>query len=144
MLPNTFSGPLCYLRSVDGTEKQTRASRIRLRKFSSSIGSVTWFLSWRSYSRNVPWTGIVQQSPSLSRSTSSLNIEFSFKISCHTKVKEPACFTIYEVHTISFQTFFVWAVKIVVDSWKFTMLLLSILWDDWLILTISGSNEQLQ
>ena len=26
---------------------------------------------------------------------------------------------IYEVHTISFQTFFVWSFKIVVDSWKF-------------------------
>ena len=36
------------------------------------------------------------------------------------------------------------AFKIVVDSWKFTMLLLYILWDDWLISMISGSNEQLQ
>ena len=50
----------------------------------------------------------------------------------------------YEVHTISFQTFFVWAFKIVVDSWKFTMLLLYILWDDWPIFMISASNEQLQ
>ena len=40
----------------------------------------------------------------------------------------------YEVHKISFQTFFVWAFKIVVDSWKFSMLLLYILWDDWPIL----------
>ena len=47
----------------------------------------------------------------------------------------------YEVHTISFQTFFVWAFKTVVDSWKLTMLLLYILWDDW---PISGSKEQLQ
>ena len=39
----------------------------------------------------------------------------------------------YEVHTISFQTFFVWAFKIVVDSWKFSMLLLYILWDDWTV-----------
>ena len=51
---------------------------------------------------------------------------------------------IYEVHTISFQTFFVWAFKIVIDSWTFTVLLLYILWDDWPILMISGSNEQLQ
>ena len=51
---------------------------------------------------------------------------------------------IYEVHTISFQTFFVWAFKIVIDSWKFTMLFLYILWDDWLIFMISGSNEQVQ
>ena len=50
----------------------------------------------------------------------------------------------YEAHTISFQTFFVWAFKIVVDSWKFSVLLLYILWDDWQIFIISGSNEQLQ
>ena len=48
------------------------------------------------------------------------------------------------VPSISFQTFFVQAFKIVVDSWKFTMLLLYILWDDWPIFMISGSNEQLQ
>ena len=45
---------------------------------------------------------------------------------------------------ISFQTFFVRAFKIVVDSWKFSILLLYILWDDWPIFMISGSNEQLQ
>ena len=48
------------------------------------------------------------------------------------------------MHTISFQTFFVWAFKIVIDSWKFTMLLLYILWHDWPISMISGSKEQLQ
>ena len=51
---------------------------------------------------------------------------------------------IYEVLTISFQTFFVWAFNIVVDSWKFSMLLLYILWDDWPVFMISGLNEQLQ
>ena len=40
--------------------------------------------------------------------------------------------------------FLVQAFKIVVDSWKLTMLLLYILWDDWLIFMISGSNEHLQ
>ena len=50
----------------------------------------------------------------------------------------------YEVHTISFQIFFILAFKMVVDSWKFTMLLLYILWEDWLIFMILGSNEQLQ
>ena len=45
---------------------------------------------------------------------------------------------IYEVHTISLPTFFVWAFKIVVDSWKYSMLLLYILWDDWPIFMISG------
>ena len=39
---------------------------------------------------------------------------------------------------------FVQAFKIVVDSEKFSMLLLYILWDDWPILMISGSKEQLQ
>ena len=48
------------------------------------------------------------------------------------------------VQTISFQTFFVQAFKIVVDSWKFTILLLYILWDDWPIFMISASNQQLQ
>ena len=43
-----------------------------------------------------------------------------------------------------FPDFFVPAFKIVVDSWKFTKLLLYILWDDWLIFMISASNEQLQ
>ena len=52
--------------------------------------------------------------------------------------------TTYEVYTISFQTFFVWVFKIIIDSWKFTMLLLYILWDDWPIFMISRSNEQLQ
>ena len=43
-----------------------------------------------------------------------------------------------------FSDFFVQPFKIVVDSWKFNMLLLYILWDDWPILIISRSNEQLQ
>ena len=43
-----------------------------------------------------------------------------------------------------FQDFFVQAFKIVVDSWKFSMLLLYIWWDDWPIFMISDSNEQLQ
>ena len=51
---------------------------------------------------------------------------------------------IYKVHTIGFQTFFVWAFKVIVDSEKFTMLLLYILWDDRPIFMISGSNKQLQ
>ena len=47
------------------------------------------------------------------------------------------------MHSISFQIFWQ-AFKIVVDSWKFTMLLIYILWDDWPIFMISRSNEQLQ
>ena len=50
----------------------------------------------------------------------------------------------YDEHTICFQTFFVWAFKIVIDSWKFSILLLYILWDDWPMFMISGLNEQLQ
>ena len=49
------------------------------------------------------------------------------------------CYT-YVVHSLSFQTDFVKAFTIVV----FSMLLLYILWDDWPIFMISGSNEQLQ
>ena len=48
------------------------------------------------------------------------------------------------VHSISFQTFIVQAFYIVVDSWKFNILLLYFLGDDWPIFSISASNEQLQ
>ena len=44
----------------------------------------------------------------------------------------------------TFPDIFGQAFKIVVDSWKFTMLLLYILWDDWPFFMISGSNEQQQ
>ena len=40
--------------------------------------------------------------------------------------------------------FLVQAFKIVVDAWKFSVLLLYILWDDWPIFMISASHEQLQ
>ena len=43
-----------------------------------------------------------------------------------------------------FPDFFVQPFKIVVDTWKFSILLLYILWDDWPIFRISGSNQQLQ
>ena len=43
-----------------------------------------------------------------------------------------------------FPDFFVRASKIVVDSWKFSMLLLNIIWDDSPSFLISGLNEQLQ
>ena len=49
----------------------------------------------------------------------------------------------YVAH-LSFRTFFLEAFKILVDSWKFSMLLLCILWDDWSIFMISGSNKQLR
>ena len=48
------------------------------------------------------------------------------------------------IYVVSSISFFVLAFKIVIDSWKFTMLLLYILWDDWPIFMISASNEQLQ
>ena len=50
----------------------------------------------------------------------------------------------YMVPSITFQTFFIQAFKIVADSWQFSMLLLYILWNDWPILMFSGLNEQLQ
>ena len=43
-----------------------------------------------------------------------------------------------------FPDYFVEAFKIVVDTWKFSMLLLYILWDDWPIFMIPGWNEHLQ
>ena len=43
----------------------------------------------------------------------------------------------------TFPEFFIQAFKIIVDSWKFSMLLLYILWDDRPIFMISGTNEQL-
>ena len=52
--------------------------------------------------------------------------------------------SMYVVPSISFQIFFVQAFKIVADSWKFSILLLYILWDDGRIFMISASNEQLQ
>ena len=42
-----------------------------------------------------------------------------------------------------FQDFLIQAFEVDVDSWNFTMLLLYILWDDWLIFMISGSKERL-
>ena len=51
---------------------------------------------------------------------------------------------LYVVPSISFQAFFVQAFEIVVDSWKFSILLLYTLWDDWPIFMISGSIEQLE
>ena len=53
---------------------------------------------------------------------------------------------IYLIHgaSIRFQIFLVQEFKIIVDSWKFTILLLNILWDDWPIFMISRSNEELQ
>ena len=43
-----------------------------------------------------------------------------------------------------FPGFFVPAFKIVIDSWKFSMLFLFLFWDDWSIFMIPASNEQLQ
>ena len=51
-----------------------------------------------------------------------------------------SCSYIYVWNSISFQTFFVQAFKIVVDSWKFSLLLLYILWDYWPIFMISHST----
>ena len=64
---------------------------------------------------------------------------FSFAI-CFCALYNTLCFQT----SISFQTFFVQAFKIDVDSWQFIVLLLYILWDDWPIFMISGSNQQLQ
>ena len=68
-----------------------------------------------------------------------------FKVShYHERERERERVRDAQMHSISFQTFFVQAFRIVVDSWKFSMLLLYILWDDWPIFMISDPNEQLQ
>ena len=51
---------------------------------------------------------------------------------------------IYIYSPFNFPHFFVQAFEIVVNFWKFSMSLLYILWDEWPILMISGSNKQLQ
>ena len=43
-----------------------------------------------------------------------------------------------------FPDFFLQALTIVIDSWKLSMLLLYILWDDWPSFMISASNQQVQ
>ena len=71
----------------------------------------------------------------------------SKKCYCHRKWPQRVRYldeAIYVVPSIRFQTFFVQAFKIVVDSWKFSILLLYILWDDWPIFMISSSNELLR
>ena len=60
------------------------------------------------------------------------------------KVLDITFFKFYVVHWEDSRLFLLQAFKIVVDSWKFSMLWLYILWDDWPIFMISGSNEQLQ
>ena len=54
------------------------------------------------------------------------------------------CVKVSSIYVVSRLFFFVLAFKIVEDSWKFNMLLLHILWDDWPIFMISALNEQLQ
>ena len=56
------------------------------------------------------------------------------------------CPRIVQVRVVynNFPDIFVWEFKIVVDSWKFSIILLYILRDDWRIFMISSLNEQLQ
>ena len=53
------------------------------------------------------------------------------------------CVCVCVVHFNKFPDLFVSALKLAKDFWKFSMLLLYILWDDWPIFRISRSNEQL-
>ena len=84
---------------------------------------------------------------SLSRDNSSWSriiIQWKFQTKIHLRNDLSTQVHIYVVHLISFQTFFVWEFKFVIDSWEFSILLLYFLWDDWPIFMISGLNEQLQ
>ena len=69
--------------------------------------------------------------------TLSLSIQIKLLTQTHTHTCIRGAFN-------KFPDFFVPAFKIVIDSWKFSMLLLYILWDDWPIFRISGSNKPLQ
>ena len=70
----------------------------------------------------------------------SLSLSLSLSIYLYTYIS----IYIYQVHTISFHTFFVWAFKITVDTYEFNTLLLYILWNDWPFFMVLGINEQLQ
>ena len=61
----------------------------------------------------------------------------SFGLIKHTLLKVPGAFN-------KFPDFFVQAFKIFLHSWKFCMLLLYILWYDWPMFMIPGSDEKLQ
>ena len=50
----------------------------------------------------------------------------------------------YVVNSIRFQIICVWAFKIDLGSWKFSMLLLYSVWDYWPIFMIPDLNEQVQ
>ena len=63
---------------------------------------------------------------------------------CHKTKQNTSSLASYMVPSICFQTFLYRHLKIVVDSWKFSILLLYNLWDNWTIFMISALNEQLQ
>ena len=74
-----------------------------------------------------------------------LNSEFSFSSTSYfIKMRKPSLHYYLRGTFNKFPDFFVQAFKIVVDSWKFSILLLYILWDHWPIFMISASNQQLQ
>ena len=62
----------------------------------------------------------------------------------NTLTARPMSGYIYVVPSIGFRNFFVQAFKVGIDSGKFSMLFLYILWDDWQIFMISALNKQLQ
>ena len=65
------------------------------------------------------------------------------QMSLHDTFRNKAILLIQDAYD-KFPDFFVQASKIIIDSWKFSMLLLYILWDDWPMFMISRSNKQLQ
>ena len=76
------------------------------------------FLAMGSYSFVLSAVTIFSVQP-----TGQFSIKFWFSED-HNFVKK-FIFLMYEVHTIGFQTFFVCSFKIIIDSWKFSMLLLT-------------------
>ena len=94
-------------------------------------------------SQPVLWSHIDTSSCSSSRRTLSLKLPPPFNCCKYCKTFDlPNYHNWFTCCLQNIPDFFVQA--IVVDSWKFTILSLYILWDDWPIFMISGSNEQLQ
>ena len=101
-----------------------------LSKYNWFWNGVIWLADWA-----VIVTTILDQSWNMDVSTNTHTHTDTYTHT-HTHTHIYIYIYIYVVHSISFQSFFffVLAFIIVVDSWKFTMLLLYILWDDWPIL----------
>ena len=77
-----------------------------------------------------------------SKHTNAINKQFPKAINM--RIRMLSSMKIFHRAFNKFPDFFERAFKIIVDTWKVTMVLQYISWDDWPIFMISGSNEQLR